>query len=543
MEYDGPITLLLRFRDINVEYGEVIKTHAAICRETGKVWWGWWRKRGEKVPINVFSGLMRQIKTDGEIDIFLFDSGLHKLFKVHCNNIQWSPAGERITPPEPDSTPPDSRAEKNLAWFCFTEMDDVELDEAIIKQFSYLNVDEFFESGTSSFTNFYGKRVYSYTELRQMDRTIWFLRPSVSEDPSHEIVLLESAVTAPFHFSKTFQQSDSTSILWLSDIHFSNDGFHGFPLVSDDTSESLVDSLSRELESDGVKEIAGVFASGDLTWKADHEEFYRSILFFKEATKRFGLSHYQIATCPGNHDIAFSDNPAEKGQPVTRANEEARAGYEKFYQDFYYLKPNDYLSMGRKYLLAGCFPVEIVCLNSSLMDQAKEKFQGHGFIGRNQLRDASLAMGWKEKRESGIKAFRILMLHHHLVPVTYRDQAIMGDQISVVYDAGALGSWIVENKIDLVLHGHMHQPFRTRISKPVDGEDTWHDFYVCGLGSSGVNREYLGAEGHNTYGVIEFTGQGVEVTVNAFTPTEPLGERKRVWNLLIPYRKGTFHWE
>ena len=80
--------------------------------------------------------------------------------------------------------------------------------------------------------------------------------------------------------------------------------------------------------------------------------------------------------------------------------------------------------MGRRFLLGGAVPVEIVCLNSSLLGQEPGVFQGHGFIGEDQLRHAAREVGWEANRDSGDadlpRAVRIAVVHHHLLPVIYR---------------------------------------------------------------------------------------------------------------------------
>jgi hypothetical protein len=55
--------------------------------------------------------------------------------------------------------------------------------------------------------------------------------------------------------------------------------------------------------------FAGAFISGDLTWKADHTEYYNLYGFLKKLHGWRGIDRYQVVICPGNHDIAFNKNP------------------------------------------------------------------------------------------------------------------------------------------------------------------------------------------------------------------------------------------
>src|SRR5262249_28655161 len=151
-------------------------------------------------------------------------------------------------------------------------------------------------------------------------------------------------------------------------------------------------------------------------------------------------------------------------------------------------------------------------------------FRGHGFVGEDQLKDAANAFGWSSESTAGGRPFRIVMLHHHLVPVNYREQPDPTISYSVTLDAEALMRWVVQYRVDIVLHGHMHQPSCVRLSKPLElkGEVRgWHDFYVVGMGSTGVARDHQGAIGRNTFGVLSFDAQGVKVTVYGVYPTDP----------------------
>jgi hypothetical protein len=57
-------TLILRFRDLPPVNGETIALHNEIARkETGYVWWGWWHKGGEQVPLEEFADLARRATT------------------------------------------------------------------------------------------------------------------------------------------------------------------------------------------------------------------------------------------------------------------------------------------------------------------------------------------------------------------------------------------------------------------------------------------------------------------------------------------------
>ena len=59
----------------------------------------------------------------------------------------------------------------------------------------------------------------------------------------------------------------------------------------------------------------------------------------------------------------------------------------------------------------------------------------------------------------------MVVLHHHVVPILYREVPVYERQASVVYDAGALCRWLAQWEVDLVLHGHMHDPAAVKASR------------------------------------------------------------------------------
>ena len=86
--------------------------------------------------------------------------------------------------------------------------------------------------------------------------------------------------------------------------------------------------------------MAAVFIEGDVTWKADPGEFYSEYGFLRNLIAWSGVDKYQIVFCTGNQNRVFVGNPSKMFNPVFVAADEARAGYEKYSQDYYVLKSN-----------------------------------------------------------------------------------------------------------------------------------------------------------------------------------------------------------
>jgi hypothetical protein len=523
--------VILRFRDLVTPPGGTIRQHKQILDDQGFIWWGWWNKSGESVPERVFTELKDRAQKEG-LKVYLFDSGHVRVYTATCKDIQWATARARMSSPDIKRTPEYYNEQQYLAWFKLKDIDEKPLDEKELRSFSYMRVDEFFEAGTSRYTSFYDKRIFSLEELREQDRTIWFVRAATDNDPSHKVSLLDARSLQPAHFPMEYQHASGPSLLWLSDTHFSVDGRHAFPDQSNVQKQNLALALEQLLKSQQVS-LGGVLLTGDITWRAAPEEFGKALDSLRTLARANDLSPYQIAVCPGNHDLAFSVNPAEKGAPVREMGPASRKAFDDFYRALYYLSPNEYLSSGRRFLLKGSVPVEVVCLNTSLLQQQSDAFQGHGFVGEQQLKNAAQAMGWVPGETT--RAMRILMMHHHLMSTTYREEAWVGGRYSAVLDAEAVVRWVTEHQVRLVLHGHQHQPFCTRIARPLKVEQpssSWHEFYVVGMGSSGVELSHLGETKNNTVGLLTFDTKEVAVRIQTVDPTHP---SKELWSFKIPY--------
>jgi hypothetical protein len=525
-------TLILRFRDLATAPGETLALHRAVCDQHGFVWWGWWNKFGEQVPAGLFARLKAEAQ-QAPTQWFLFDSGQNSLYRARCGDIVWNQdARQRIPSPDLAATPEYYRNQQYFAWFRLTELPNNVVNPDTVNQFTYEEVSDFFESGHSQFLPFYGKRVETLQELQQQNRTIWFLRPYHAGDRVGAVDFPTGRPTQPF--STDPLASHSRTILWLSDIHF---GRHAFPLQTDHFNRDLSQALEKDLGTIGENSIAAAILSGDLTWENSDEQFQQARSLCVGIRSWSALDYRRMVVCPGNHDLAFTAAPAEIGAPVAIAAADARARYEAFYRNLFNHDPNAFLSMGRRFLLGGAVPVDIVAVNSSLLEQAEQAFQGQGFVGDTQLQDAVAWMGWDKTPATAPRPFRILVIHHHLVPVLFRPIPRVGYGTSVTFDAEAITRWIVQHRVDLVLHGHMHNPFIAAVSRPIQSGTSWHTFKVVGMGSSGVQVAHLSEdERFNTYGIIQFERGFYRVVIRRLNSQNSIPEPQQiVWQHEVPY--------
>lgn len=534
-------TMILRFRDLSTNVGGTIIFHQEKIREHGFAWWGWWHKAGETIPSETFRLLMSKIDKSGPLAVFLFDTGTGTLYPAKIQEIFWDSRFHEIASPSWDATPDYYGGRKLKAWFKLTEIVEGINSENVLRNWSYAEVDELFETKKSIFQGFHGKQVSSFEELRHQERSIWFVRPFIQGDKIHKILLYDTSKVKPSNFPENIIESHSARLLWLSDLHFSADN-HAFPLREEaQRGNKLAEAIRKDLDAQGLQQVGGIIITGDLTWRASKEEFLLVRSFLDDIMSWSTLTPNQIIFCPGNHDIAFSDEPWKKDALVTESTEASKKNFEQTYSDLFSVTPNPYLASGRRFLFARSFVVEIASLNSSYLRQTEKVFQGQGFIGEEQRGFVATEMHWREQDSDAPHPFRVVLLHHHLVPVIPAELAVYEQQSSMVYDAGALCNWVVKHRVNLVLHGHMHHTKVVKEARSLGlaaGNTQWHEFAVASLGSTGVDLSHNTLDRRNVYGLLEFSTKGVRLRIREIQPKDPdQSADQTIVNVEIPYEK------
>jgi len=498
-------TIILRFRDLNTK--DTIGKHRAICNDSSSddyVWWGWWSKPQEKLPADTFMELNNKCSNEKGLEIFLFDSGHLRLYKAVCEHIEFSNDAKEQTSPEKGRTPEYYRDQEYLAWFKLRNISDpIEQQEAesLLKQYSYYRVDSFFLSGKSPFGPFYNKIVFSLNELFNQQRTIWFIRKANSKDKRHEISSYSGNLIIDKNIDSGFKPLSTSNVLWLSDLHFSQQ-HHEFnkEAGSDNT---LYVRIKDELEHLN-KTISHVIISGDFTFESKKEEFDAAAEFIQNMNSVYQLSDTCYSICPGNHDICFAKKSPSKGTSATVATEDAKKEYIEFYRQMYGVNPTESLYSIRRLLGPGCRPIEIISVNSCTLQQDAIKFKGMGYVGNDQIREIEEKLAVTKEENS----FRILVLHHHLIPVVFSEKNRVGEKYSLTLDSEAVSQFIVRNGIQLVLHGHAHKGFYSEITRYITSNDSQtkikKKYYLVGLGSTGAISKDLSDGATNMFGILNF---------------------------------------
>ncbi len=530
-----PQTLVLRFRDLATEPGETIERHHAICAKQGRVWWGWWHKAREHVPTRAFEAI-NALSAKGKLDVYLLNAHEKEVYKATLSQVRWSNDLSSFPTPDANLTPDYYRGRRCKAWFLLTDLQAQPVPFEPLSGLLQVSVPDFFRGvEPPEFAALDGTALHGPEALDEQNRTIWFVRTPGPGEAAREPdapVPRSRAYSGPHDGEPSFPPqyflTEGRRLLWLSDLHFAEGPHrhrHGFAYQKDETpyEPNLHQQLEWVLsEHEALVDIEGLIISGDITWKAHASEFAAARTFIRELIAKTGKTDRaeRVALCPGNHDLRFSDTPWEKGSPIVASTAAARHEFNSFYRRLFSEPPNQFLSMGRRFLLGGAVPVEIVCLNSSLLQQDAGAFQGHGFIGQPQLRHAAAEAGWGARGADADepRAVRIVVVHHHLLPVIDQLRPERQGYYSTPLDAEALARWLVKHRVDLVLHGHMHQPFCVEVHRGeslTTPRDQWHTFTVCGLGSSGVSSDHRPPATPNLAATLKFNTRSVTIEMFA----------------------------
>lgn len=514
-------TLLLRFRDLSCPLDQTIERHKKIIKEEGCVWWGWWNKGHEKLPETTLAEFTKDLENT---TIYLFDSGQGKFYSAKCQEVEQK-LGVRIESPCEDKTPQYYKDNTHPIWFRFNEISSIDSD-SIIGEMSYESMIDLFHNETH-YEMFSNKVIASAEELTDQNRTMWKIRGKVDEDKTGEILLKDMNKFHPCHFDSQYRTTYRNSFLWLSDLHFTNSGFHEFAIEESGQNQmTLTEAIETAyFKKQSSHDIASLLISGDLTWKGTKEEFGLAENFINHFNSAYSLDKSWLCVCPGNHDLSFySEGEDVIPQPeiIQKNCKTSKENYEQFYSGFFNLKPNNSMSSGRRFLVNGTIPVEIVMLNSVTLQQTKDSFQGHGFIGNEQLEQVVKDMRLNEKKSRNVT--RICVMHHHLLPVSLSEDAYHNAKYSTVLDAERLSRWLTKYNFDFLLHGHMHQNFhcsieRHQITHKANNEVP-NKLNVLSLGSSGVIVGHTGESTGNWTCKISFDADKIRFLYGKISPKD-----------------------
>jgi 3',5'-cyclic AMP phosphodiesterase CpdA len=470
--------ILLRYRDTS-DFN-TIEEHQKLIKESGYVWWGWWKKESEPDRTNL---LLKIAAAPDDYSFYIFDRSTTKFFKTHVVEL-CKENGNLINTPEKEHTPTYYRDEKLPLWLKLTELLEV-------KQVEFLNV---------------------FKTIPDQDYS-FFTRTDVIVD----------AVPKTIDQTKHIRLK-SDYILHLSDIHFGDD--FGFPKRSEPGKRPLLDIILDYVRNDLKDQIGLLIVSGDITSRGVSDILLTDGLdFLQKLCSELNLKPDEVVIIPGNHDIPL--------QKVDMVNYQHEKLYKNFLQLFY----------GRHTDLFGLSFFQFPCgltadiLRMHSVKLRKEKESNYGYA-EWPLYDTLLN---NNKLNGDIK---IAVIHHHLVSTSIEevlDPDYPYGSISVTIDSGRIIEGLQKFGFKIVLNGHQHIPGITRVSrgqKTDTNEIIVNDdsmLTILSAGSAGARKERLAEEmPYNSFSIYKLSPNTIDIEVKSYSPgTAP----RRHYSSKIPIEK------
>jgi hypothetical protein len=325
--------------------------------------------------------------------------------------------------------------------------------------------------------------------------------------------------------------------LLLSDIHLGADHAFRYPGAKTKTDtgaqRTLSDVLREDLTSIGaIGKIGCVIVSGDIitkgAWSSLHKLEEKELtglelakLFLEDLSKILGVDKQHFFMVPGNHDIVRRATDASDVQEALLhyAHEQ---GFRTLREDFcevYKLSPLNYvvqLTHGERKLL-------FAMLNSAYLNE-ETKFAEYGYVGD----DADKVFDLLEQEDAQDVA-KIVVLHHHVLPVYEREVVATSGKIAVTLDAVRLLRRAQEVGVSTIVHGHQHSTKRMSFSANSaemtrKSRDEGKQVAIVAAGSSGAKRDRLPDDETNAYGLIDLSQTVPEVKLRRIFTNGRRGE-------------------
>ena len=506
--------IVLRFRDKGEDITSTINAHKEIINGTGGyVWWGWWAKDYENAPKDYFNDIDEKIKKSRQFKVFLLHTKQKKIYLAKCTEIKFSINEENdlIDSPEPEKTPSYYSSTKAKLWLKFTEISEYNTSDLCEKYSFIADSPQFFNNKDTDMSDikrnnlyvaFDGCKVSGIDDFLIQKRTIWFLRNQRKND---EVTPVNDWKPLQDNYASHYVRTPHTSLLLLSDLHFSSTDAqkHNFALEDNHIEKQTLLNAILDIVKKNKIEIGGVLIAGDLTFIPCEEDFNLAAEFIEDLISELNIKTSQIAIVPGNHDISYDDSRDET-EDIVYASEKSKEAYRKFYKRIFHVEANEYLCGSKRIILGNGLPIEIICANSSVLQQEKDLFV-QGMIGRHQLQYTINQMDLKRDVKTYI--YRVFLMHHHLIAANFMKTPEKKKRYSTLLDSGQVQRFLKDYDVNLVIHGHEHEgigmslcPHTTLTpekSKKVD---------IIGLGSAGSSD--LCSNVNNSFGILDFSNYG-----------------------------------
>lgn len=451
--------IALRFRDTTPGV-DTIQTHREMISAKGFVWWGWWKKTFEDEHLDALDTM------DGPTNAYIVDRSTRRMFTATVE-----------------------------AW-----------------RRGLLDADEL-AAVPSYYVDEHG-RIYGWFKLTDIE-ACEYLDEVANRFGDHTLVSLDGRLHQPDRVAAT-TRANRSAILHLSDLHFGPD--YDFLLQGEtpaigNTKKTLTQALMDDLGRIGVRDDIGtILVTGDFTTKGDWSQAVRSSILaeFASLTKALGLERDHIVAVPGNHDIVRAKDPSNvdpaKLAVSNQATYEHELQYRIFCEELIGRSWKETLNYVRRVQL-GDVDVLIGVLNSCTIVQTE--WSEYGYIGDSGI-DALRELGAERIDRP---TYKIMALHHHLLPVT-TVATLNKKGITLSVDAPRILDAAQQAGVQLAVHGHEHMPRVVKYdNQPLAGAPQQSAIYVVSNGSTGVSPLRRPGNERNTYCIFRLNDKEMHLTM------------------------------
>jgi len=299
-------------------------------------------------------------------------------------------------------------------------------------------------------------------------------------------------------------EEDSFVVVHISDLHVSAE-HHAFFLPGYRSSQNehareLCVLLAEDLQSlNLIGRLDAIVASGDFVWNGkDHSDFGRAREVLQKMLTQVGLTPDRLMLIPGNHDVEWDPSPGA----ATNSAGTSRGNYDDFVELLCKRRQQD-VDIVSVVSRSGNRRLRIVGLDSNAVESKANP--GIGYVASATLDRAGQLLKDDDAKHESEDVTTWLVVHHHVLPSTSAKAIDAGmRRVSVLANSDEVLYFANRWKVDLLLHGHEHQPsvsiaYRWPVDTP---NELAHPATVIGAGSFGVNKTHLSPFNRNQYFVL-----------------------------------------
>lgn len=297
--------------------------------------------------------------------------------------------------------------------------------------------------------------------------------------------------------------ADDFVIVHISDLHVGS--FYRFHLstlsgLDYHGRKTAAEVLHEDLQRLGfVGRIDALIVSGDFA-EAGHDTslFIRASEVLEEIRASLGLRWDQVVIVAGNHDMNWNPSAHTVVDPETRVS---RENFETIFGGLTGTGKLEHATLHSIRSRGGRRRLRIIGLDSNLVEGPDAT--GIGYVGHHTIRRTEELLSANAEKEGGAEqVLTWIVVHHHLFPATspkasdahQRKVSIIGNASDLLLHAA---SW----RVEMILHGHEHQPSVTVAQRwkypPREGAE-FSRLVTAGAGSLALNS-HLGPIRKNHY--------------------------------------------